>query len=127
MLIGERVRGGPETLRAAGPAGIIAFERLLPPPIPRLRPYVWSQEKAEQPAGKETLAQGALASASELAGPWCCPDGEAVGKAQYCLSAFNAHPIGTTVSRRSAVPRSPLSLRSSYHHIFRCMLDSAVR
>jgi hypothetical protein len=60
-LIGERVRGGPETLRAAGPAGIIAFERLLPPPIPRLRPYVWSQEKAEQPAGKVTLAQwGAL-------------------------------------------------------------------
>ncbi len=61
MLIGERVRGSPEILRAAGPAGIIAFERLLPQPIPRLRPYVWSQERAEQPAGREKLAQlGAL-------------------------------------------------------------------
>ena len=61
MLIGERVVGGPEVLRAAGPAGIIAFEVLMPPPKPRLRPYVWSQEKAEQPGRKGSLAQiGAL-------------------------------------------------------------------
>jgi len=74
-LIGERVRGGPETLRAAGPAGIIAFERMLPPPIPRLRPYIWSQEKAEQPAGKGKLAQlGALIVGSKGS----LPRGEAV-------------------------------------------------
>ena len=60
-MIGERVRGGSEVLRAAGPAGIIAFERLLPPPIPRLRPYVWSQEKAESPTAMAKLGQwGAL-------------------------------------------------------------------
>ena len=75
MLIGEKVRGGPEILRAAGPAGIIAFERLMPPPIPRLQPYVWSQEKAEQPVWKGKLAQlGAL-----IVGPkGSLPRGEAV-------------------------------------------------
>ena len=63
VLIGERIRGGPEALRAAGPAGIIVFERLLPQPIPRLRPYVWSRKPGERsvlPGGAKPGRLGAL-------------------------------------------------------------------
>jgi len=63
VLIGERMRRGPEVLRAAGPAGIIAFERLLPPPSPRLRPYVWSGDPGESPVlpgGGKLARLGAL-------------------------------------------------------------------
>jgi hypothetical protein len=40
--------GIAESSRARGPAGIIAFERLVTPPSPLVRAYVWSGERTDR-------------------------------------------------------------------------------
>lgn len=46
-----------ESGRPRGPAGIIAFERLITPPSPLVRAYVWSGERTDR-VGKLGLGLG---------------------------------------------------------------------